>query len=92
MPSCSDGTHSCCFQTKFHVPSFSPFSAERKFRFDMKTCPSVGLEPLWGKNDKDLLLAGSSLHFGRRLVQLRGTVFSKSSHHRLLSMRCSTES
>lgn len=49
MPSCSDGTHSCCFETNFHVPNFSPFSAERKFRFGMKTCPSVGLKQLGKK-------------------------------------------
>lgn len=75
MPSCSDGTHSCCFQTKFHIPGFSLFSAERKFRFDMKTYPSVDLEPLWGKTDKDLLLAGSSLHFGRHLEAAQRSCF-----------------
>ena len=86
----------------------SPSSAERKLRFEMETCSgaSVELRP-WGKNDKDLLfLTEGSLHFRRCSVQLRGLIFSISSHlvrasscakdcpviSRLLRICCSAES
>lgn len=51
-------------------------------RLEMETCSGAGVELRpWGKNDKGLLLfTEGPLHFRRCLVQLRGLIFSISSH------------